>query len=40
LQQQHAVGDLARGVVLWRSQCAMMQLQLRQCLTTKSRTGP
>ena len=33
LQQQHAVGDLARGVALWGSQCAIMQLQLRQCLT-------
>jgi hypothetical protein len=26
LQQQHAVGDLARGVALWGSQCAIMQL--------------
>src|SRR5437763_16797976 len=32
LQQQHAVGDLARGVPLWGSQCAIMQLQLLQCL--------
>src|SRR4051794_21317536 len=32
LQQQHAIRDLARGVALWGSQCAIMQLQLRQCL--------
>src|SRR5205823_4438413 len=40
LQQQQAIRDLARGVALWSSQCAIMQLQLRQCLAAAENIIP